>query len=181
MKTMNRIAMIAGTLIFAATAAGCFETDGAVTGDPTGELTQHQAVSDCGGFEVTEGGGDGDYCAAERLEWSFDIATGSLEIQNSRVVANCCGDRSIEVEVVDGVYVITEVDLPEDGGGRCRCMCVYDFSLTVEGLPEGVIPVRLQRDTPYETGLELLFEGDLDLSAGAGTEIIDPESADSWC
>jgi hypothetical protein len=181
MKTMTKTNSIALALTFSMAAAGCLETDEPIEGDPGGELTQHQAISDCGGFEVTEGGGDGDYCAAERLEWSFDAAAGTLELTDSRVVANCCGDRSIEVELVDGVYVVTESDLPEGGDGRCRCMCVFDFALTIEGLGSGAIPVRLERDTPDDSGLEVLWEGTLDLGAGSGSEVLDPRPEDSFC
>ncbi len=145
-------------------------------------LTQHAAISDCGGFATTQRSADADYCDAEVLDWSYDATTQKLTVVNNRVLLNCCGDHSMTATLVDGVYVIDEVDAPEGGAGRCDCMCVFDYSLEIEGVPSGVIAVQLFRDvTDNESGPALLYDGDFDLGSGSGSEIIDATDVGMWC
>jgi hypothetical protein len=180
-KTMVVVAMIG------AVGLACMDADPA---DP-GLLTQQQAISDCGGFEgsgTVSAGGEGgdeygdDYCAAELLDWTYDAQTETLELTDLRALLNCCGDRTLSMELVDGVYVVTETDAPEGLGGRCLCMCVFDLRLSVEGLPEGVVPVRLERVVTDEAAAPtVLWSGELDLSLGAGEAEIDGTPAEGWC
>jgi len=149
-------------------------------------LVQHQAISDCGGFDETsfeesDGAGDAEYCAAERLNWTYDAATETLDLVDARAVLNCCGERSVELELVDGIYVVRETDAAE-GAGRCDCMCVFDLALTVEGLSGGVIPVRIERhETDVAAAPQVIWEGELDLLAAAGSAVLDATEAGPWC
>ncbi|MBN1774288.1 MAG: hypothetical protein JXB32_23715 [Deltaproteobacteria bacterium] len=161
---------------------GCVEDDPA---DP-GLMTQQQAISDCGGFAADGTVGDpedydDDYCAAEVLAWTYDPQTETLVLTDARALLNCCGARTIEMRLVDDVYVVSETDGPDEFG-RCLCMCVFDLRLTVEGMPEGAIPVRLERTVTDEpSGTTVLWEGTLDLALGAGEVVIDGRSAEGWC
>jgi hypothetical protein len=148
-----------------------------------GVLEQHHAISDCGGFAANAGdpgtdeeGADG-YCDAELLNWAYDDETQALEMTDARLVLNCCGERTMAMEYVEGVYVVTETDAPEgDVGARCDCVCVFDIALAVEGLPEETIPVRLQRVVTDEmTSPVVIWEGDLRLGDGEGSVVLDPE------
>lgn len=162
-------------------------SDGAV---PPGTVKQTSAaISECGGFaakgEVTKGlptPQTKDYCAAETLLWQHDAAKQTLRLADNRVLLNCCGDHSIDVALVDGVYVITERDAPQDGATRCRCMCVFDFATDIAPVPVGTIAVKIVREvTDSGDGPQEVFSGKLDLSAGAGAETIDTTDASTWC
>jgi hypothetical protein len=152
-----------------------------------GTYIQEDKVSDCGGFEASgESLFDGlekmEYCDAEVLHWRYDETTQSLKLADARALLNCCGDHSMTVEEIDGVYVFTETDTPEGGWGRCLCMCVYDFVIKVDDIPPGTISIRIERvvtDWPEATGL--VYEGELDLSLGTGSEIIDDTDVADWC
>jgi hypothetical protein len=159
---------------------------GCTDGDPQdpAQLVQQQAVSECGGFRAAlppETGGADDYCAAELLDWSYDAATETLELTDARALLNCCGVRTMELALVDGVYVVTETDAPEDMG-RCLCMCVFDLRLTVEGLQGGIIPLRIERVVTDESSAPAtLWEGEIDLGAASGSVTIDPTPAEMGC
>jgi hypothetical protein len=150
--------------------------------DP-GSITQAQQISECGGFNkartlaLTE---SGDYCAAELLNWQYDEAAQKLTLTDARAELNCCGARTMVLEEKEGVYVVTETDGP-DNFGRCTCMCVFDLRLEAQGIASGVIPIRIVRNvTDSGAAPAVIFEGELDLSAGAGSVVIsDAESF--WC
>ncbi len=154
--------------------------------EPTA-LRQSDAVSQCGGFvdrgtyDLDDDDGDLGYCAAERLLWDYDGSAGTLVVSNTRALLNCCGEREVSMALTDGVYVITETDAPESGGGRCDCLCVFDLELTVDGLPEGEIALRFERHVTDADGPVVLFDGVLDLGLGAGMEILSDEDAGPWC
>jgi len=103
---------------------------------------QSFAVSECGGFAPASYA-PGSYCAAEVLEWTFDGS--NLKLVDRRALLNCCGERTVTVSKLTGVYVVTETDAPEKKG-RCLCMCVFDLEVTLEKLMGGVIEIELVRD-----------------------------------
>jgi hypothetical protein len=146
---------------------------------------QSDRVSDCGGFRGTRAAGvhtveaDG-YCDAEVLRWAFDAAAGVLTLSDERILLNCCGVHGMSVVVEDGLWVVTETDEPAEGGMRCRCLCVYDYSLRVEGVTAGTIDVRLVRFVTEE-GERVVWEGAIDLTAGAGAIVLDETSVEPWC
>jgi hypothetical protein len=148
-------------------------------------IVQDDKVSACGGFEIN-GGGLFDaplpYCAAEVLHWQYLAAEQTLKLADARVLLNCCGDHSFMVEEQGGVYLFTEIDAPEGGWGRCACMCVFDYVIEVQGVAEQLLPIKIVRDvTDWPEGSGDVWEGDLDLSLGSGSIVIDDTAEDMWC
>jgi hypothetical protein len=159
-----------------------------------GGIPQTQATSECGGFDagtayalVTgEAAGDPDYCAAERLVWTYDQPGKKLVITNTRVLLNCCGEHSISIDSLrDGRYVLDETDAPEGGllgGSRCSCMCVYDFRVEAEEIPPKSINVKLKRDvTDDDEAVQTVWQGEWDLQTGAGSIDVDVSDIGPWC
>ncbi len=151
------------------------------------KLLQADRISGCGGFQAEGsplfGNPDAsDYCAAEMLHWNYDGQTQTLKLADARILLNCCGDHSFVVEEQDGVYVFTQTDAPEGGWGRCACMCVFDFTIEVQGVPAGTIPIRINREvTDWPEGSGLVIEADLDLTQGSGSILIDETDVGPWC
>ena len=159
------------------------DTADAETTDPV-FVTLNPRASACGGFEVIEQAFDDraaelSECTDETLDWEVDSENGVIHFINSGVWLNCCGDHSIEAYIQDGVYVIREEDSPAQEGGRCRCMCLFEFAVDVP-LVEGTIAVRLERyitengETPETT-----WSGDIDLAGGTGQIVIREDVG--WC
>ena len=144
-------------------------------------IQQHSATSECGGFAAESGKrSSADYCDAEMLYWQYDGVNQTLSIDNDRILHNCCGEHSMTVSEADGVYVVTERDAPEFGDARCGCTCVFDFSVTAVGIPAGVIPLRIIRDVTDAGEPVTVLDETIDLDAGSGSFIIDPQPTD-WC
>ena len=168
------------TLTLTLTGAGCE--------NPSGRYVQHTSeISECGGFHDWSAPGvksNTDYCAAEMLHWHYNPETGKLAIADTRAFLNCCGTHSISVREKEGVYVVKETDAPDGMGGRCGCMCVFDFEteFSVEVDAQALLPLRIVRDvTDDSQGEEVLFDGTLDLNQGAGSEVLDDTDIGMWC
>jgi hypothetical protein len=154
-------------------------------------LTRNSAISACGGFFGANSahhkdpmGDPATYCDAQVLWWSYTSDTQVLALSDNRVDLNCCGDHSIDVDLVDGVYVVTETDAPQAnaGGARCGCSCVFDFSTEIVTVPEGTVQLRIVRNvTDSEAGPETAWEGSLDLTDGSGHETIDASAVVMNC
>lgn len=189
MRTKNRVrlSVVLGSLalllvalaLTGATGGTCLPVEPAVP-----ELQQTDFISACGGFESNLKSAPRlaatDYCAAEVLDWSYEATASMLTLRDERILLNCCGDHAMTAEVVDGVYVVTESDAPEGGTGRCHCMCVFDFGLELQGVPAGTIDLRIVRHVE-ETGDTVVWEGALDLAAGAGEVVLDTTDLGMWC
>lgn len=163
----------------------CSGGEAAVDAAGTG-LTLGSQLSECGGFERPDAAPTvlplPAYCDAEVL--TFTHAGGTLSLSNERVLLNCCGDHSMTVRLEEGTYVVTEIDAPEAaaGGARCGCMCVFDFAVEAGPIAAGTIAVRLVRDvTDDDAAPWVVWEGDLDLTAGSGTITVDTSSVEGWC
>ncbi|OGQ78019.1 MAG: hypothetical protein A2289_21405 [Deltaproteobacteria bacterium RIFOXYA12_FULL_58_15] len=153
-------------------------------------IEQTSSLSECGGFDSTKGAltADGEeepaYCDAEVLLWEYE--SGKLSLTNARVSLNCCGEHSISIEEEDeGEYLVSEVDDPESsflgGGARCSCMCVFDFRIEANDMPERTIHLNLERDvTDSDEGNQSIWQGDIDLTEGNGRIVID-ETASFEC
>ena len=148
-------------------------------------IDQTDAVSGCGGFPLTRaplfGDYTGEYCDAEVLHWEYDETNQILDIRDARILLNCCGDHSMDVAFEDGVYLIDELDAPQNGDGRCHCMCVFDYDLSATGIPAGIITVRLMRHVTDSGDEFMVWEGELDLAEGSGFVILDDTPEDNWC
>jgi hypothetical protein len=143
---------------------------------------QEDLISACGGFGGSLFDGPTDYCAAEVLHWLYEAESQTLKLADARILLNCCGDHSMVMEMQDDVYVFTETDAPEGAYGRCACMCVYDYTITVTGVPEEVISIRIELDvTDNQDPVLTVFEGQLDLSLGSGAQVIDETDVGPWC
>ena len=178
---MKRLALM-GTLVGSLLVCACGVEEAPKEGNT---IPQSSRVSECGGFDAAQRSSTsytGDYCASEVLGWTYDAKAGKLKLTDNRVLLNCCGDHSVKVSKQNGTYVITETDAPQQGNQRCQCMCVFDFELSIEQLSGGVISIELVRDvTDDASGPESVFKGKLDLSKGAGAEVVNSKDASSWC
>lgn len=183
-------ALILGSAAALALVVAC----GPVGDDPEQDdqlLPQTYAVSECGGFAANAPAKassadfkvNATYCDAELLNWSYEPKEGTLKLSNDRVLLNCCGDRKITINEVQGVYVITETDAPEAAtGSRCHCMCVFDLAVEALKIPGGVVDVELHRTiTDDGKGTQKVFAGKLDLSKGQGSVVVDQTDAGMWC
>jgi hypothetical protein len=165
---------------------GCGEGDTEPTDPGPGPLNTTFKVSECGGFDqASKADTPGGYCDAEVLDWSYDAASGKLSLSDRRVLLNCCGDHSVTVaQDKNGAFVITEVDAPEQLG-RCQCMCVYDFEVSFDpGVAPagGPLSIVLVRDVTDDNAPAVtVFSGQLDLSAGSGSEVLDTTDVGMWC
>jgi len=121
-------------------------------------------------------------CADEVLAWSYDATAQKVIITNKNVWLNCCGERSVSVLINNGTgeYEIQETDGPAEPGGRCFCMCFFDFTVEMTDVPESVISVMITRDSSDdEVPRDTVWEGSLDLSAGSGEVVIAEDVG--WC
>lgn len=180
---MNKAKLGLGLFVVLVASAGCVTGEGG-EGPWAVDVTQ-QAVSDCGGFDYDEVDGargeEMNYCEAELLNWRYDATGGELALVDARAILNCCTELSIDAEMVDNVLVVTEVDDMEAAGGPCRCMCVYDFSISLDGIPEGPLAVEIYRISDETVGPMLVWSGMLDLADGSGSELISDEEGAMYC
>ncbi len=118
------------------------------------------------------------------LHWAYRAETETLTLADARVLLNCCGEHAMTIDLLEGVYVVTETDDPEMtemGPARCGCMCVFDFTLQAAGIPQETIQVQLVREvSDWEEASDLIWEGELDLGQGTGAIVID-ETYEEWC
>lgn len=134
--------------------------------DSGGFVNRNSRVSECGGFpSVSRTAADPDSGSIELLIWTYDTKTRTLTVLNRRVNLNCCGEHSIKASRVGEEIVISENDQPLDGG-RCRCMCNFDFSTEIEGLSPGAVNLRLE--LTVDDTLFMKWSGTIRLTDGSG-------------
>lgn len=146
------------------------------------ESAQEGLVSEAGGFSEPEQrlviDGEESYCGAEVLRWRYDRALGTLQIADSRLLLNCCGQRAMRVHRIDSLYEITERDEPDAADPRCDSVCAFDFAVSIPEVAPGKAFVRLLRDiTDIQGSATLVWQGELDLSQAAGEVVLDPTAA----
>jgi hypothetical protein len=153
------------------------------SGPAASEFQEEVQVSECGGFVSLLRSPLGDratYCDAEVLNWAYDVEAGRLNLANNRVLLNCCGEHEMTVAHAAGTFVVTEIDAP--GAGRCRCDCVFDYTVSFTGTAGWEVPLRLVRDvTDSGAAPAVVWEGTLDLTQGAGQIVIDTTDVSAWC
>ena len=143
-------------------------------------LTPQHLMRDVPGFEY-----EGGYCTAEVLYFRYDHDAETLMLLDQRALLNCCGHRRVELSWDEGTLVVTEVDEPEPGGGRCDCLCVFDFAVELwAGVdPDQPLDLRLVRritDTVPLTETEL-WSGTIDLAQGRGLTATGDTPGEPWC
>jgi hypothetical protein len=153
-------------------ALGIVVTAGCGGGEEGGPLVLsgvQDRVSACGGFEsngqpllVPNPPPPAGYCDAEVLHWRYTAASGLLELAHTRVTLNCCATIETELGVDGETLRMTDVVVTE---GLCDCICVFDFGASASGVPAGQLHLRLER---RQSSAQVVWEGDLDLSAGSG-------------
>jgi hypothetical protein len=162
------------------------------------DIGRNGKVSECGGFteeaisairaplvRATSGdsGIDSDsgaspYCRDESLSWQYDSKEKVVRLLDRNVMLNCCGQHSIKVlfDQDRDVYEIAERDDAEVRNGqstRCGCMCFFDYAVEIPGVDKEQISLGITVEvSDLESPKRAVWEGDLDLSAGAGQTLI---------
>ena len=122
---------------------------------------------------------ESDSCRDERLFWQYDEESQTVHFLNKNVWLNCCGVHSISIfldkETDD--FEIEETDDPLNGG-RCDCMCFYDFEIDLidSTTISDTIYVMLTREIDGHE--DKIWDGDLVLSVGEGDELIEENVGD---
>ena len=139
-------------------------------------------VSGCGGFDVLKKefmykSIESSECS-ERIIWQYDQDSQILRFLNKDAWLNCCGEHSIIVSMdkETGVFIIDEIDEPELSGGRCWCMCFFDFKVDLLNISLEKIEVELYRYITDREPRFIVWEGQLDLGKGYGDIVINVES-----
>ncbi|MBN2358068.1 MAG: hypothetical protein JXR83_01355 [Deltaproteobacteria bacterium] len=170
---------------------GCVDNgDGTAACASSGDnMLLSATVSACGGFEweVEQSAEESEaYCAAEVLRWTHDPEAQTLSLLDLRALLNCCGEQYVEVLKV-GETILVQVTDTDGGQGRCSCLCVYDFSIVLQGVSGSTIALSFTREvtdveaTGQSSDMEVSWQGELDLSAGAGEVVINEVSAAPFC
>jgi hypothetical protein len=146
------------------------------------DFSERSVVSECGGFAAADDDTGLEVCSDERLLWSYDAASKTVDFVNEGVWLNCCGSHSIAVFMeAGGVYVLSETDEPDEGDDRCLCMCFFDYGVSLPDISVGTLALRLVRHIPdNEPSSWSVWEGSIDLSLGSG-EVLIEESVGSGC
>lgn len=135
-------------------------------------------VSDCGGFEENAGTRStaqiSEYCRDEQLVWQYQQQSGTLSLSNQNVWLNCCGEHAVSISINHDTqeYEMRETDAPQSSGGRCLCMCFFDFNIDVPNLADQVFPLKLFRHVIDAGSEQMIWNGTLDLQAGSGIIVI---------
>jgi hypothetical protein len=159
--------------------------------DGSGWITAESFLSECDGFSSqqqalqvqppTPDRGDDLYCDAERLYWEYDGGANRLILLNTRAMLNCCGEHDMDIEEIEGGYLVTETDDP-GSEGRCLCTCPFDFLMYIDGVASGTVKLQLERAvTDWPEGSGTLIDVELDLSTGSGVFVIEESDASGFC
>lgn len=144
-----------------------------------GNIGENTMVSECGGFHREGESDDDEYCADEILLWEYDQVTKTVHFCNENVWLNCCGKHAMTITKEQDIYVINEEDKPEFGGGRCDCMCFFDFAIDLPDMQPESIPVALYRHVTDEGSRTQVWQGEIDLVQQQGNILI--QSDVGWC
>jgi hypothetical protein len=135
-------------------------------------VNKNSRVSECGGFSTdSKRAADPDTSTVEKLIWTYDAKIRTLTVLNTRVSLNCCGKHSITASRDEDAIVVSENDQPLDQG-RCKCVCLFDFSTEIGGLSAGTVNVRLE--LTVDATLFKKWSGPIQLTEGSG-EIMIPK------
>jgi hypothetical protein len=143
--------------------------------DEPAEVSQiHEKA--CGTFDTEEAS------RPEKIIWKYDKKSKTVCFVNQDVLLNSCGQRSVSVSLNEaaGVYEIRETDAPEIVGGvpgRCRWNSFFDFQTELSGINSKRIKVRLFRSIFEDENPLLIWEGELNLRSGQGSEFIEDSLA----
>lgn len=143
------------------------------------QIGTNSRFTDCEETDGTE-----EYCAAERLKWTYDDAEQVASFDHTRTILNCAGDRKTRAYLRDGdVYEIREIDAPGENGARAGCKCTFNFGIDIPDV-SGEIDVEIVQeitDNPEDRRVSTVWSGSIDLNEGSGTVVIDDEEETTWC
>lgn len=144
-------------------------------GDEPAEVSQTHEKT-CGDFDTEEAS------VPEKIIWKYDKKSKTVCFVNKDVLLNSCGEPSVSVSLNEaaGIYEIRETDAPEIVGGvpgRCRWNSFFDFQAELSGIRSKKIKVRLFRSVFEDEHPLLVWEGELNLRSGHGSEFIEDSLA----
>lgn len=135
------------------------------------QVGQNATFRKCENIEKTDA-----YCAAERVEWSYDSESQVLTVDHRRVEMNCCGERSVEAhQTGENAYEIREFDRPDENGGRCGCLCYFDYKIEIPDVSGStdLDVIRKKTEMPDSEPETIdVWSGTLSLSDGSGENTI---------
>ena len=120
----------------------------------TGELISHSACKS--GFKSTSAKIDTPD-SLSCIHYSFDGLTNKLTIKHSNAGFNCCPDSLYcTISLMADTIVIQEFE----AGAPCRCNCLYDLDIEINGVDNKKYQIQLMEPYASEQA-EILFEIDL--------------------
>ncbi len=139
------------------------------SGSPSGSgnpaVSGEFSVSGCGGFTTERRVARSAQDTTETLRWTYTPQNRTLTVQHAGVQLNCCGERTVSALRDGEILVITESDRSPEGG-RCRCLCRFDFSAAIPDISPGSLRMRLE--LAVDSTLVRSWSGTLDLDRGSG-------------
>ncbi|MCA9520394.1 MAG: hypothetical protein KC609_05460 [Myxococcales bacterium] len=132
-------------------------------------LKQCPETSVCGGFAIGSPFRVDDFCASERLIWRYDATARELQLVYQRLAADCARHVGLELRRHGAGYrLVPLLDL----GPSTVCLCDYGLALRVSGPP-----LRFALEIDGISGVDARWSGELDLSLGSGTIVLDDQPA----
>jgi len=138
-------------------------------------LAENAKVSGCGGFTdeaLTISFKDDaqlDAKCDQQVIWKYDEQSEVLSILNKNVSLNCCGEHAVIIEKNhSNSYDFIMID-NSAGGGRCMCVCLYDYAADIKNISGKTVKFSVYIDTEEKKERQLFWEGSIDLTEKSGT------------
>ena len=142
--------------------------------DYQGMLGKNVQISDCGGFDAILNGQsespEGEECRDEQLLWEYTASSNTIKFLHKNLWADCSSEFSLVIvfNAPEGLYEIQERDTFT--GILLPCLCFYDFQVELPNIEATLIRIRVSIGDGKDQYTR--WEGVLDLSNGAGRELI---------
>jgi hypothetical protein len=138
-------------------------------------LAENAKVSGCGGFKDEafaisfKDETELDAKCDQQIIWKYDEQSEVLSILNKNVSLNCCGEHAVIIEKNhSNSYDFIMID-NSAGGGRCMCVCLYDYAADIKNISGKSVKLSIYIDTEEKKERQLFWEGDIDLTEKSGT------------
>jgi hypothetical protein len=144
------------------------------------EVGINAKVSDCGGFEehtkTLSQRQRSSQCRDEQLVWRYNQQTNVLLLSNQNVWLNCCGEHTVSLSFNRDTteYEMRETDAPLSPGGRCYCMCFFDFNIELPNISAQALSVSVYRYVTDAGPEQMVWRGIIELQTGSGEVVIQP-------
>jgi hypothetical protein len=142
--------------------------------DDHGTLGKNIQISDCGGFDAIlnsqSESPEGEECRDEQLLWEYTASSNTIKFLHKNLWAGCSSEFSLVIvfNPQEGLYEIQERDTFT--GFSLPCLCFYDFQVESPNIEATFIRIRVSLVDGKDQYTR--WEGVLDLSNGAGCELI---------